>query len=112
MEGNLNPSDDRRTIAVSESKSEQLEHRVAALESVVNFLVAELREDQQRRIKSELERLRKFSPDATATYDSWPDDPRMWQELSRVSGKFPKASNTKSSPAGRLTMGPQEDERS
>ena len=78
MEGKLNPSRVGITIAVSERKSERLEHRVAALESVVNFLVAELREDQRRRIKSELERLRKFSPDATATYDSWPDDPRMW----------------------------------
>ena len=62
-----------RTIAVSERGSERLEHRVTALENIVNFLVTEMREDQQRRIK-----LRQSSPDGKASYDSWPDDPGMW----------------------------------
>ena len=104
MEGKLNPSDVGRTIAVSERERARLEHRVAALESVVNFLMAEMREDQQRRIKSELERLRQYSPGVKASYDTWPDDPAMWQGLSRLRLGFPQQASARLLRSDRIVL--------
>jgi hypothetical protein len=66
-------SESGRTIA----ESGRMEERVAALESVVTFLVSRIDEDQKRPIKPNLERLKK-SPDAAATYDYWPNNPMEW----------------------------------
>jgi mannitol-1-phosphate/altronate dehydrogenase len=66
-----------RMIAASERESTRLEERVAALESVVDFLVTRISEDRGRPIKSDLERS-KQCPDAAATYDDWPDNPMEW----------------------------------
>ena len=67
-------SENVRAIDLSEEQSGRLEERVAALESVVTFLVSRISEDQKRPIKPELERLKKF-PHAAATYDYWPNNP-------------------------------------
>jgi hypothetical protein len=60
-----------------ERESGRTEERIAALESVVNFLVSRISEDQKRPIKSELKRL-KGSPEVAATYDDWPVNPMEW----------------------------------
>jgi hypothetical protein len=66
-----------RAIGVLERESGRTEERIAALESVVNFLVSRISEDQKRPIKSELKRL-KGSPEVAATYDDWPVNPMEW----------------------------------
>ena len=58
----------------------RMEERVAALESVVNFLVSQIGENQKRPIKSELKRLKR-SPEVAATYDDWPATPYLFQRL-------------------------------
>ena len=75
MEGQL--SESGRTIGISERESKRLEDRVAALESVVIFLVSRISDDQKRPIKSELGRL-KQPKDASPAYDDWPDNPMEW----------------------------------
>jgi hypothetical protein len=61
-------------------ESGRMEERVAALESVVNFLVSQIGENQKRPIKSELKRLKR-SPEVAATYDDWPATPYLFQRL-------------------------------
>jgi len=75
MEGQL--SESGRTIGISKRESKRLEDRVAALESVVIFLVSRISDDQKRPIKSELGRL-KQPKDASSAYDDWPDNPMEW----------------------------------
>ena len=58
-------------------ESGRMEERVAALESVVNFLVSQIGENQKCPIKSELKRLKR-SPDVAATYDDWPTTPYLF----------------------------------
>jgi hypothetical protein len=58
-------------------ESGRMEERVAALESVVNFLVSKIGEDQKRPIKSELKRLKR-SPEVAAIYDDWPVTPYLF----------------------------------
>jgi hypothetical protein len=58
-------------------ESGRMEERVAALESVVNFLVSQIGENQKRPIKSELKRLKR-SPEVAATYDDWPATPYLF----------------------------------
>jgi hypothetical protein len=66
-----------RAIGGLERESGRTEERIAALESVVNFLVSRISEDQKRPIKSELKRLKR-SPEVAATYDDWPVNPMEW----------------------------------
>jgi hypothetical protein len=66
-----------RAIGVLESESGRMEERVAALESVVNFLVSRIGEDQKLPIKSELKRLKR-PPEVATTYDDWPVNPMDW----------------------------------
>jgi len=75
MEGQL--AESGRTIGISGRESKRLEDRVAALESVVIFLVSRISEDQKRPIKSELGRL-KQAKDASPAYEDWPDNPMEW----------------------------------
>jgi hypothetical protein len=49
-------------------------------QSVVNFLVSQIGENQKRPIKSELKRLKR-SPEVAATYDDWPATPYLFQRL-------------------------------
>jgi len=66
-----------RAIGVLEKESGRMEERVAALESVVNFLVSRIGEDQKQPIKSELKRLKR-SPEIATSYDDWPANPMEW----------------------------------
>jgi hypothetical protein len=49
-------SESGRTFGVSERETGRLEERVAALESIVTFLMSRISEDRRPPIKSELER--------------------------------------------------------
>jgi hypothetical protein len=55
----------------------RMEERVAALESVVNFLVSQIGENQKRPVKSELKQLKRSS-EVAATYDDWPVTPYLF----------------------------------
>ena len=75
--GRIGKMESERAIGVLAEESGRMEERVAALESVVNFLVSRIGEDQKRPIKSELKRVKRL-PDVAATYDDWPVNPMEW----------------------------------